>query len=169
MQSSNIDIVLGTIQQELQMAGFRLASKREGSEIVLMRTAPCSEHIMRISPYAAACLSGVDPALYDGVRLAFAANRGRNMERIEMQYDGDDVASALEPETDYGRTLNDDELRGAPETIKSAVARLVAEGFCVRGIGGGAMMTTITMTRGRKVGSAGFVRGIRAELTWLGN
>lgn len=79
-----------------------------------------------IAPYAAACLSGYDPATFEITRMAIALEGGVGG---SIKYTPEEAAYAAEPTDNYGRVFVGNELPNIPASAADFARRLTGLGF----------------------------------------
>lgn len=158
---------LNSIIAAILNSGFRNPRVETGSQIQEPTQSDSDGSQDSLSEYAAACLSGYDPATFDIVRMSFDGAKGAVGERVELQYFSSTADYIEEPELDHGRQLNTDELSALPRNL-SATANLLYELGCrVSSVSVNILPDNfIVFHCGRKAGKTGTIIGVTVRLIW---
>lgn len=112
---------------------LRVTRIQNGSAITRDMPAPVdtgNPHVLHISPYDAACLSGHDPAQFEITRIGLALPDGVTG---EIKYTPEDAAAAANPTDNFGQEYAGSGITAVPESTHRFAVALARLGFRVSG------------------------------------
>ena len=113
--------------------------------------------------YAAACLSGYDPAQSDRVQATFK----RDGLVCKLDYEQHNEGEIVSPDRSLHRELSASERDSLPAFVRNCADALVAKGFCIRHLSEPELNgRRLVLSCGRSVGSMGAVIGMSVVLSW---